>query len=236
PRSPPFPYTTLFRSSEIARQGDPRPTAPPEQHRCSPTGKRHQARTALAGGPIRGHAPKERRRRTRSDPTNPTRPQESGSGGEPPAGGLGGWAPQNNTDAHRPGSATRREQLPLVGEEGVEPSRPSGHTDLNRARLPFRHSPWQLKASTGVEGGCGRAPGRGAADVRLAQIRSVLPATRRCERRKIGWAASTGSNAVSRDWWAMPSRGSSVAASFPRKSCRRCSGKPKATSSSSRRS
>ena len=28
-----------------------------------------------------------------------------------------------------------------VGEEGVEPSRPSGHTDLNRARLPFRHSP-----------------------------------------------------------------------------------------------
>src|SRR5690606_28853134 len=86
---------------------------PPEQHRCSPTGKRHQARTAPAGGPDRGHAPKERRRRTRSDPTNPTRPQESGSGGEPPAGGLGGWAPQNNTDAHRPGSATRREQLPL---------------------------------------------------------------------------------------------------------------------------
>lgn len=29
----------------------------------------------------------------------------------------------------------------LVGEEGVEPSRPFGHTDLNRARLPFRHSP-----------------------------------------------------------------------------------------------
>ena len=28
-----------------------------------------------------------------------------------------------------------------VGEEGVEPSRPFGHTDLNRARLPFRHSP-----------------------------------------------------------------------------------------------
>ena len=29
----------------------------------------------------------------------------------------------------------------LVGEEGFEPSHPFGHTDLNRARLPFRHSP-----------------------------------------------------------------------------------------------
>jgi hypothetical protein len=28
-----------------------------------------------------------------------------------------------------------------VGEEGFEPSHPFGHTDLNRARLPFRHSP-----------------------------------------------------------------------------------------------
>src|SRR2546421_1228052 len=28
-----------------------------------------------------------------------------------------------------------------VGKEGVEPSRPFGHTDLNRARLPFRHFP-----------------------------------------------------------------------------------------------
>src|ERR1700759_4784413 len=28
-----------------------------------------------------------------------------------------------------------------VGEGGVEPPRPYGHTDLNRARLPFRHSP-----------------------------------------------------------------------------------------------
>ena len=28
-----------------------------------------------------------------------------------------------------------------MGEEGFEPSRPRGHTDLNRARLPFRHPP-----------------------------------------------------------------------------------------------
>src|SRR6185312_8053415 len=32
-----------------------------------------------------------------------------------------------------------------VGEEGVEPSRPYGHTDLHRARLPFRHSPWRKR-------------------------------------------------------------------------------------------
>jgi hypothetical protein len=31
--------------------------------------------------------------------------------------------------------------LLLVGKKGVEPSRPFGHTDLNRARLPFRHFP-----------------------------------------------------------------------------------------------
>jgi hypothetical protein len=29
----------------------------------------------------------------------------------------------------------------LVGKGGVEPPRPYGHTDLNRARLPFRHLP-----------------------------------------------------------------------------------------------
>ena len=31
--------------------------------------------------------------------------------------------------------------MSVVGEEGFEPSRPLGHTDLNRARLPFRHPP-----------------------------------------------------------------------------------------------
>src|SRR5690349_8654445 len=30
----------------------------------------------------------------------------------------------------------------MVGKGGVEPPRPFGHTDLNRARLPFRHFPW----------------------------------------------------------------------------------------------
>src|SRR5690348_16342771 len=38
----------------------------------------------------------------------------------------------------------------MVGEGGVEPPRPYGHTDLNRARLPFRHSPeWGAHDSSG---------------------------------------------------------------------------------------
>src|SRR4051794_12570391 len=36
---------------------------------------------------------------------------------------------------------TRGASAPLVGMGGVEPPRPFGHTDLNRARLPFRHIP-----------------------------------------------------------------------------------------------
>src|ERR1044072_5241713 len=36
-----------------------------------------------------------------------------------------------------------------VGEGGGEPPRPYGHTDLNRARLPFRHSPeWNVAKPT----------------------------------------------------------------------------------------
>src|SRR3954451_13224104 len=34
-------------------------------------------------------------------------------------------------------------RLEWVGKGGVEPPRPFGHTDLNRARLPFRHLPWR---------------------------------------------------------------------------------------------
>src|ERR1700712_1012994 len=37
--------------------------------------------------------------------------------------------------------AAGRPGVEMVGEGGVEPPRPFGHTDLNRARLPFRHSP-----------------------------------------------------------------------------------------------
>jgi hypothetical protein len=45
----------------------------------------------------------------------------------------------------------------LVGKGGVEPPRPFGHTDLNRARLPFRHLPWR-EARVTVRN---RIPGRG---------------------------------------------------------------------------
>ena len=38
-------------------------------------------------------------------------------------------------------SVLARSPQSLVGKGGVEPPRPYGHTDLNRARLPFRHLP-----------------------------------------------------------------------------------------------
>jgi hypothetical protein len=52
-------------------------------------------------------------------------------------GGLGGRPPRRYRDSGKMSAAHRTQ----VGEEGFEPSHPFGHTDLNRARLPFRHSP-----------------------------------------------------------------------------------------------
>jgi hypothetical protein len=72
----------------------------------------------------------------RTPPKSPTKRHQAGSGSSRTVGGLGGSAPQNHND--RQGL---RSPQAYVGEEGVEPSRPYGHTDLNRARLPFRHSP-----------------------------------------------------------------------------------------------
>ena len=43
--------------------------------------------------------------------------------------------------ARLPDRACDQDKAIKVGKEGVEPSRPFGHTDLNRARLPFRHFP-----------------------------------------------------------------------------------------------
>src|ERR1700730_18532346 len=58
-------------------------------------------------------------------------------GGEADIGGPGGRPPGRYRDHGKMSEAHRT----YVGEEGFEPSHPFGHTDLNRARLPFRHSP-----------------------------------------------------------------------------------------------
>ena len=58
--------------------------------------------------------------------------------------------PEENADllvlADHPDRPRCDAEVKEVGEEGVEPSRPYGHTDLNRARLPFRHSPWRSES------------------------------------------------------------------------------------------
>jgi hypothetical protein len=61
---------------------------------------------------------------------------------KPTSGGPGGRPPGRNSEAAPVLSLQHMSRRRLaVGEEGFEPSHPFGHTDLNRARLPFRHSP-----------------------------------------------------------------------------------------------
>jgi hypothetical protein len=57
--------------------------------------------------------------------------------GSNPQGGLLTRSPAFQAGA----VASYRLDLPMVGSEGVEPSRPCGHLALNQARLPFRHDP-----------------------------------------------------------------------------------------------
>jgi hypothetical protein len=82
-------------------------------------------------------------------------PRWGAPGGEAPPGGAWGLHPHKEDETSpRPAlSAGMGMDIRRVGEEGVEPSRPYGHTDLNRARLPFRHSPGRdAEASTPPNG------------------------------------------------------------------------------------
>src|ERR1035438_3789609 len=103
----------------------------------------------------------------------------------------------------------------LVGEEGFEPSRPFGHTDLNRARLPFRHPPWATRRLARpralLRPGYDRVPFRHPpwATRRLARPRALLrpgydrgQATRREVAR---WEFCSASSVGSRAWSRVPS-------------------------------
>ena len=69
-------------------------------------------------------------------------PQQSHSPQPPQRGASGGSAPgAEMTSAPGPRFPRTEGTQVLVGMGGVEPPRPFGHTDLNRARLPFRHIP-----------------------------------------------------------------------------------------------
>src|SRR5262249_3990447 len=90
----------------------------------------------MAGPVVRGPQPNKRENARRSRETVVTEGNRRtwGSGGRPP-----GMIAAHAEGGRRPPTNMSR----LVGEEGFEPSRPCGHTDLNRARLPFRHPPGQ---------------------------------------------------------------------------------------------
>jgi hypothetical protein len=102
--------------------GPVKPGNQPAQATNQQKPRRPKTRNHKEPGPVRaGKGSVGMRNRTRGGP-----------GGRPPDGvavlGAG---------CQRQPSMTSQ----LVGEEGFEPSRPRGHTDLNRARLPFRHPP-----------------------------------------------------------------------------------------------
>src|SRR3954454_23760358 len=94
-------------------------------------------------------------------PGDPAVSVDPGAGSPPPDAGRSAPA----ADGRRRGlPSAARDRVPAfwrdggiarsgVGKGGVEPPRPFGHTDLNRARLPFRHLPWR--------GGTLAAPCRG---------------------------------------------------------------------------
>ena len=68
----------------------------------------------------------------------------------------------------------------LVRKEGVEPSRPFGHTDLNRARLPFRHFRWlsETNSSTvifGASTGFSSIVLAGSPDKRVGHLEDLRP-------------------------------------------------------------
>ncbi len=82
--------------------------------------------------------------RSSTRPTARNRNRRLGRAGGRRAAPRASTADQREGGRRPPNSANYR-----VGEEGFEPSRPFGHTDLNRARLPFRHPPRAgSKAST----------------------------------------------------------------------------------------
>src|SRR5262245_15032813 len=86
--------------------------------------------------------------RTASEPMRPAEPVTRATlTGEDSLGSGFGREPHRSIPAQNSPKCDgdpphRRVSLLLpVGKGGVEPPRPFGHTDLNRARLPFRHFP-----------------------------------------------------------------------------------------------
>jgi hypothetical protein len=141
-----------------ATSENPDKAVPAQRRKPQQTGTRPTARTRT--GPARDHrrepgqsgtgaTAETTTNRYKANARNRSRPvqgqrREPGAKGGPP-GGSGGSPPRASTPRGSPGNWPRGPVNSVnyrVGEEGFEPSRPFGHTDLNRARLPFRHPPW----------------------------------------------------------------------------------------------
>src|SRR5690606_22153995 len=161
---PPPPYPTPFRSTPTPARptpqghpssGEPLPATEdrpqrgqgpePQSRRRSPHASLPWDRPVQVNGDQRG-------RGQGAEPQNIKRRRPIRDRGEQPAGGVGAEPPQRGFQGVAPWVNMKRgvaahafcgHTTPhsSVGGEGFEPSHPFGHTDLNRARLPFRHPP-----------------------------------------------------------------------------------------------
>jgi hypothetical protein len=142
-RTHPTPHSNRDPRDRALAFFSPLPREHPEKWhpfpmRKSSTSTANGGKKAVGGQRSRSGRPRRREEGQRRGPV-----QEAG-----PRGGFRGVVPPGQH------GAGRNERWPpvidqrppnRVGEEGFEPSRPFGHTDLNRARLPFRHPPGRGK-------------------------------------------------------------------------------------------
>ncbi len=106
----------------------------------------------------------------------------------------------------------RNHGAPWVGKGGVEPPRPYGHTDLNRARLPFRHLPAAREFPRAPAAAVRKASTQ-RCHLRWAQVppgRAQVPSFERAERPRrvvVPWRAPrTADDDGPESWAATPSR------------------------------
>lgn len=130
------PYSDRRGCRSVPHRTERFSTVPVTEGRRSPS-PRELERVAHPDDP---QNPRKNRRLLTTTPAT-----EGGRGGRGPSHrGARGVVPPVDTTKGPDGKEallpTSRPQ-PFVGKGGVEPPRPFGHTDLNRARLPFRHLP-----------------------------------------------------------------------------------------------
>ena len=109
--------------------------------------------------------------RTNQTGRRATTTRRRGAGGATLRGASPEPRPRSQHDEASGPRIVSRLRPPLVGKGGVEPPRPFGHTDLNRARLPFRHFPGRSRCASPSRGP--RRTGRDRLRWRMSPSRAI---------------------------------------------------------------